>query len=116
MVEYLSNEVRAGLELARKKNMHKKARLNVKADGVKYPILKSWDGGFSLEREISENLRGLVDIYDGTKHLFQALIVDSQEEGPLRSFEFKFTNVANDKAPLDYDRPDDAPIGYIPHY
>lgn len=116
MSDYLPKEVREGLALARKKAQRKKARLRVRVGDETYPILRMWPDGFALDRDDTDHLRGLVDVYDGSRHLYRALIVAAREEGQEMSFDFKRATVAADKAPLDYDRPDDAPIGYLPSH
>ncbi|WP_439103725.1 hypothetical protein [Celeribacter marinus] len=114
MSEYFSKEVREGLELARKAGLKKRSRLRVRAGEATYPVLRMWDTGFALDSDDTAHLRGLVDVFDGTKHLYQALIVASQFEDHEVQFEFKRSTAAADKAPLDYDRPDDAPIALLP--
>jgi hypothetical protein len=59
-------------------------------------------------------LRGLVDVYDGSRHVFQCLIMASSEENGQRVYEFKRSTAVRDTAPLDYWRDDDAPVGYLP--
>ena len=116
MIDFLPREVREGLEIARKKALRSKARLRVRVGAEAFPILKMWDEGFALDRANTDHLRGLVDIYDGSKHLYQVLIVATQDEENLRSFDFKRVTAALDKAPLDYVKRDDAPVGYLPLY
>ncbi|WP_212523748.1 hypothetical protein [Actibacterium sp. MT2.3-13A] len=113
MPEFLPKEVREGLERARKAALRKKSRLRVHAGDEIYPVLRFWEDGFALEAERAPHLRGLVDIYEGSRHLYQALIVTSSEEAGERRFEFKRNTAAADRAPLDYDRPDDAPVALL---
>ncbi|WP_417258253.1 hypothetical protein [Celeribacter sp.] len=113
MSAYLSKEVREGLEMARKASLKKQSRLRVQAGDETFRVLRMWDGGFALDRDDADHLRGLVDLYDGAKHLYQALIVASEDDGHEMQFEYKRSTVATDKAPLDYDRPDDAPIALL---
>lgn len=114
--DFLPKEVREGLELARKRDLKRRARLRVRTgDGV-YPILRLWDAGFTVERESADQLRGFVDIYDGARHLYQALIVASQDDGFAMSFDFKRFTVATDRPALDYDQPDDAPVALLPRH
>lgn len=114
MTDVLPKEVLEGLELARKRDLKKRSRLRVKVGDATYPILRTWDNGFALDRDNADHLRGLVDVFDGAKHLYQALIVASQEEDHEMSFEFKRATCATDRPPLDYDRPDDAPVALLP--
>lgn len=112
--DFLPKEVREGLEVARKRDLMRRSRLRVRAGGALYPIVRLWDEGFAVERENAEYLRGHVDIYDGARHLYQALIVASQDDGFEMSFDFKRSTAATDRPPLDYDLPDDAPVALLP--
>jgi len=113
MSEFLPKEVREGLEKARKAAFRKKNRLRIRANGETFPVLRFWSTGFALETETAPHLRGLVDVYDGARHLYQALIVASSEEDGEVVFEFKRVTVALDKAPLDFYRAPDAPIALL---
>ncbi|MEM1101774.1 MAG: hypothetical protein AAGH73_09630 [Pseudomonadota bacterium] len=101
---YLSDEVRAGLEAARAKKAKRRSRLRVEAGNAYFPVLRLWDDGFAVDRDDAQGLRGLVDLYDGPRHLYQALIVTTSELGGERVFEFKRNTSAADAAPLDYAR------------
>lgn len=113
MSDFLPKEVREGLELARKRDLKRRSRLRVRVGDDTYPILRSWESGFALDRDNADHLRGLVDVYDGARHLYQALIVASQDDGHEMTFEFKRATPATDRPPLDYDRPDDAPVALL---
>lgn len=113
MTDYLPKEVRDGLELARKAELYKNARLRVLVDDTLYPIRRMWEGGFSLDVEDVPHLRGLVDIYDGSRHMYQCLIVASSEDTGEMIFEFKRHTAVQDKVPLDFYRDENAPIALI---
>lgn len=116
MSEYLPKEVREGLELARKAALKRRARLRVQVGDRTYPVLRLWDNGFALDHSDADHLRGLVDIYDGTRHLYQALIVASQDDGHEFTFDFKRSTPATDRPALDYERADDAPVALLPRH
>jgi hypothetical protein len=113
MSEYLPMEVRAGLELARKANRRKKSRLKVRVGDQSFIILRHWDEGFALDKEDAPHLRGLVDLYDGARHLSQCLIVASSEEEEEMIYEYKWATPASDRAPLDYIRDESTPVALI---
>jgi hypothetical protein len=113
MTEFLPREVREGLELARKRDLRRKSRLRVRVGDAVFPILRFREDGFSLDVENAPHLRGHVDIFDGARHLYQALIVASEIEGAEMSYEFKRSTAATDRAALDYPRDDAAPSGLI---
>lgn len=113
MSEFLPKEVREGLENARKQSLKKRSRLRVKVGGHDFTILRYWDEGFSLDIEDAPHLRGLVDVYDGARHVSQCLIVASEEDGTEMVYEFKRETAAHDQVPLDYERDANAPIALI---
>ncbi|SMX22906.1 hypothetical protein [Boseongicola aestuarii] len=113
MSEYLPKEVREGLEAARKRNRAKKSRLRVRVGDQTFTILRYWDEGFALDAEDAPQLRGLVDVYDGARHMSQCLIVASEEDAGEMVYEFKRETIAADQAPLDYERSEFAPVALI---
>ena len=78
-----------------------------------YPVLRFWEEGFSLNPENAPKLRGLVDLYDGSRHLYQCLIVASDLENGQMVYEFKRNTSVEDKAPLDFARDENAPIALL---
>ena len=114
MTTYLPKEVREGLEQARKRDLKKTSRLRVAVGDEVYPVLEFRESGFTLDIENAPKLRGLVDLYDGGRHLYQCLIVASEEEeGAVMRYEFKRSTAAVDKAPLDFARDENAPIALL---
>jgi hypothetical protein len=113
VLEFLPEDVRNGLDAARKNQQRRKSRLRVCVKGETFPVLRMWGNGFSVARGVADHLRGFVDNYDGSRHLYQALIVATDENEFEMSFEFKRSTAALDGPPLDYDRPDDAPVALL---
>jgi hypothetical protein len=113
MSEYLPREVRAGLELARKANLKKKSRINVRVGDQTFVILRHWDRGFALDKEDAPHLRGLVDLYDGAQHLSRCLIVASSEDEGEMVYEYKRATPVSERAALDYHRDENAPVALI---
>lgn len=113
MSDFLPKEVREGLELARKRDLRKKSRLRVHAGDEIFPVLRYWESGFALDIENAPHLRGLVDLYDGARHIYQCLIVASQEDDGEMHYEFKRSTAAVDKAPLDFVLDENAPIALL---
>ncbi len=115
MLEYLPAYVREGLEAARKKDLKRKSRLRVQVGDEVYPVLRFWDNGFALDADFSPGkLRGLVDVYDGSRHVFQCLIIASGIDNGELVCDFKRATAVSDRAPLDYWRDGNAPVGYLP--
>lgn len=114
MLEFLSKEVREGLEAARKHQERRKSRLRVQVGEAVFPVLRSWQDGFALDGALSQNLRGLVDVYDGSRHVFQCLIVASVEENGEIICEFKRMTPVSDKPALDFWLDPVLPVGLLP--
>ena len=113
MLEFLPKEISEGLDAARLKDMKRKSRLRVQVGEAVFPVLRFWHDGFALESKLTPHLRGLVDVYDGARHIFQCLIVASTEEDGQLVCEFKRSTAVLDKAPLDYWRDESLPVGFL---
>ena len=109
----MPKEVRDWLDAARLAALKKSSRLRVLVGERFYPVLRLWRGGFAVETETTPGLRGLVDLYDGANHLYQCLIVASEEELGEMRYEFKRSTVVHDHAPLDFYRDPDGPVALI---
>ncbi|MEM7472473.1 MAG: hypothetical protein AAF340_14075 [Pseudomonadota bacterium] len=116
MSTFLSSEVRAGLERARKSALKRGSRLRVHVGEAIFPILRYEGNRFGVDAETAPQMRGLVDIYDGGRHLYQALIVTSRDEDGLRVYEFKRNTMAAEGPALDFVRDEDAPAGLLPSH
>jgi hypothetical protein len=113
MTTFLSKELHADLTRAQKDKKVKKSRLRVEFDGALVPVLKLWDNGFSMDIEHAPQLRGLVDIFDGSRHLSQCLIIASTEESGEIHFEFKRSTDVTDTPALDFVLPKDKPVALL---
>lgn len=117
MSTYVSREVQEGIDAARRAAKRAAARLRVKAGNDKvYPILRIWDSGFALDAEDAPALRGLVDIYDGARHLRQCLIIASAEAGGEVICDFKRATETMDQPPRDFVVDPTAPVALIPRH
>ena len=99
---FLSKGVLAGIEAAQKTSLKKKNRLRVKFNKNYFPVMRLTKNGFSVEAEMAPMIRGLVDLYDGDRHLKQCLIVASKEENGLVYFDFKREAATQTSAPKDF--------------
>ena len=113
MLEILPKEVREGLEAARKKDLKTRSRLRIRVNEEVFPVLKFWETGFALDAERAPHLRGLVDLYDGSRHLYQCLIIASEEEDGQMKYDFKRKAEAHDRPPLDFAMEENAPVALI---
>lgn len=113
MTSFLPRDVIEGLEVARKLARGKNSRFRVHAGDRILPLSRVWNDGFALEQGAGTGLRGLVDVYDGTRHLWRCLIVASEDDGHETKFEFKRATAASERAPLDFWQGENAPVGLI---
>ena len=114
MLEFFSKDLRDGLANAQLHRARKKSRLKVQVGTQTYPLLRFWQGGLTIEAQHTQHLRGLVDVYDGARHIFQCLIVASEVDGDELICSFKRATAVLDRAALDYERNENAPVGYLP--
>ncbi|WP_436398176.1 hypothetical protein [Roseobacter sp. S98] len=112
METVFSREIQAGLDKARKDARKKSSRLRVDAGGEKTRVLRMWKTGFATEAD-APALRGFVDLYDGSIHMFQCLIVAAEEVPGEMLYEFKRATAVADRAALDFELPEDAPVALI---
>lgn len=113
MGTFLSRDVQQGLDRARTDDLKRKSSFRVKFDSEVYPILKLWETGFVVSAEGVPHMRGLVDVFNGATHVYQCLIVASEEEHGEVHFEFKRNTVALDRAPLDFEQRQNAPVALL---
>ncbi|MBE1285885.1 MAG: hypothetical protein GJ676_21405 [Rhodobacteraceae bacterium] len=113
MTTYVPKDVQDGLEAARIAGLKKASRLRVLAGDDFYPVLRMWKTGFTVPLDTTPKLRGLVDVYEAGRHLYQCLIVASEAESGEMRYEFKRNTLAADAAPLDFYRDPEAPIALL---
>jgi len=114
MTSFLPKDILDGLDAARRLARSRRSRMRVRMGERTYPVLRFWDGGLALAAEDAPKLRGLVDVYDGARHLAQCLIVASGQEGDEMVYEFKRATMAAERPPVDFARSDEAPAGLLP--
>lgn len=113
MTTFLSQELREGLAAAQRLAQKRNSRLRLDVDGRLYPVLRAWEGGFAMDLDDAPHLRGLVDLYEGGRHLSQCLIIASEARGDEMWFDFKRSTRVTDRAPLDFARDEMAPVALI---
>lgn len=112
METLFSKEIQSGLDQARFEALKKSSRLRVSVGGEVKPVLRMWKKGFAMEAT-APALRGFVDLYDGSIHLFQCLIVTSEEEAGERRYEFKRATAVAENPAVDFERLENAPVALI---
>ena len=113
MTTYLPPEVQEGLDAARRRAERRSHRLRVEVEGTPYRILRAWPGGFAVEAEHAPHLRGLVDLFEGARHLSQCLIVAASEEAGEMQYEFKRLTAVASAAARDFVADAEPPAGLI---
>lgn len=113
MTTFVPKEVQAGLDSARLAALKSASRLRLNVDGKTYPVLRMWKTGFSVHCGSTPRLRGFVDLYDGSIHLFQCLIVASQDDTGEMCYEFKRLTAVSSTAALDFERDVNAPVALL---
>lgn len=114
MSEYLPEAVRRELAAAQTRARRNRATRVVHVGDEAYPILEMTEEGFSVEAQTAPRLRGFIDIYDGPRHLYQALIVASEEVGDLMRYEFKRNTAAASRPPVDFEIPEGGATALLP--
>jgi len=111
---YLPKDIQDGLDTARKTAGRQRPNLRAQmADGSWQQVVRTWDGGFSLDRAKAGQIRGLIDLYDGARHVSRCLIVASSQQAGEMQFEYKRITQAWGTQPLDFVRRADAPRALI---
>lgn len=113
MTTFVSPDVQRGIDTARKSSFSKRSRLRLHVGDAVIPIVSLNAENFSVDADHAPHMRGLVDIFDGARHLAQALIVTSHEENGLRVFEIKRSTKAAQAPAIDYWVSPDAPKGLL---
>jgi hypothetical protein len=114
MLEFLPQDLRDGLDAARARENRRKSRLRLQVGEAVFPVLRLWDDGLALDATLTPHLRGHVDVYDGARHVMQCLIIASTVENGVLMCDFKRSTVVADRAPLDFWKDENAPVGFLP--
>ncbi len=113
MSDMLPAEVLKALDDARRARARRRNRLRVEIAGQQMQVLRLWPSGFAVREGDAPRLRGLVDLYDGARHISQCLIVaSSAEDGEIR-YEFKRATPVTDRAPQDFAPDEPGPAGLL---
>nr|WP_309503163.1 hypothetical protein [uncultured Roseovarius sp.] len=113
MTTHLPADVQAGLDAARNAALLKSQRLRIVADDTSYRVRRIWADGFSVAADDAPPPRGLVELYDGPRHLAHCLIMASGAEDGEIFFDFKQRSDVSGGQPLDFVRAPDAPVALI---
>ncbi len=102
MLEHLPQELSEALARDRRRGRSPRRRLNLRVGEAVVPLLWLGANGFAIAAERGLVLRGLVDVYDGPRHLFQGLIMASAEADGVILYEFKRMSPAREAPPRDF--------------
>jgi hypothetical protein len=109
MIEELPEEIRSALAAASRGGARRGEReglaLRLEAGGRSLPVLRIWQGGLAVPAEAAAQLRGHVDLWDGSRHLLHGLIVAAQVAGDEVICAFKRAGPPATTPPRDYSDP-----------
>lgn len=115
MLELLPKELREGLVLARTRKARRN-RLRVQLGEAVFPVVQMTADTIVLDAGLSPRLRGVIDVFEGARHVLQGLVVASRQEDGLLVCSFKRRNTVRDTPALDYERDENAPAGLLPRF
>ncbi|MEP5760832.1 MAG: hypothetical protein ABJ327_16280 [Litoreibacter sp.] len=113
MSTYMSQDVLQSLQKADLKKAKSKSRMRVRTGDAIFPILRFSKDRFSLSVDEAPKLRGYVDILDGARLKWRALIIASEQENDEIIFEFKRSTTVAKGPALDFEKDTKAPVGYL---
>lgn len=116
MSSFLSQSVQDELVLAQKLARRRKATRAVHVGDEAYPIYEMTGAGFAVDADDAPRLRGFIDIFEGSRHLYQALIVASAQDGDVMRYEFKRNTATATQPPADFEREVPATAGLLPSF
>ena len=90
-----------------------KAALFVVSDGTRFAVLERWRGGFSTSGDIPQLARGVVDLFEGRKHLSHGLAYLESVKGDTRIYAFKTMQDPTLMPPVDHVRQVPVPAGLL---
>lgn len=109
-----SKELNDALDAARRVATQKSSRLKVMAGDKVFALDRMWKTGFAIDLANAPRLRGRVDVFEGTEHLFQCLIVANHEEQGKMCYDFKRATPVATGAALDFVKEPMADVPRLP--
>lgn len=113
MDNFLSSDILSGLSKARAKPKDRRNRLRLRVGDEEFRVIEAWKGGFSVARKDCPNLRGFVELFDGSRHLASCLVICAQQDADVMRYEYKRVTRAADETPKDFVVDIAAPAGLI---
>ena len=112
-MDTLPESIATELRAAQKKAARRKNRLRVEANGLSLPVVRMLPEGFVVDQGAEKRLRGLVDLYDGSRLVSQCLIVAASQDGDLMRYDFKRNTTVTDRPAPDFVRDENAPVALL---
>ncbi|QUS36508.1 hypothetical protein [Falsirhodobacter algicola] len=116
MLEYLPDDLREEMRQAAIRKRRRGSRLHIQLGPDVFPLTRLWDRGLSIEAARLTHLRGVVDLFDGPRHIGHCLIVASVIDGDELVCEFKSFQPICDGPPVDFERTAEPVAGFLPAY
>ncbi len=104
----------AALQLRPNGKITKKHRLRLRSAGREIDIVDAWADGFSIRVSGPQPGRGIVDLFDGARHIRHGLIYQTGTVGDRRIYAFKTAQDPRMAQPADFARAADGPVALIP--
>ncbi|MEM8788343.1 MAG: hypothetical protein AAGE76_08770 [Pseudomonadota bacterium] len=77
-------------------------------------MAKLWPGGFSVDRDQPQLMRGFIDLFDGARHIRHGLVYQIGQDAAYVSYAFKTTRDPRLAQPADFARAPAVPVGLLP--
>lgn len=110
-MDVLRNDIAAALGARAVKA--RRTRFQMRSGADAHDIRELRDDGFTLTADEPPLVRGHVDIFEADDRIARGLIYCTGSEGGVVTYAFKRNTADLPPAPVDWARPDDAPVALI---
>ena len=97
----------------RRRNGVSRPRLRLKSAGRTIDVVEAWADGFSIDSNGPQPQRGIVDLFDGARHIRHGLIYQTGADEAHVTFAFKSAHDPRMAQPCDFARAEDGPVALI---
>ncbi len=114
MTGFLPRELREELRRAQERARSVRRRLTLRAGPTRLPLLAFDRQGLEVAESAPPLGRGRVEILEGGRLLYTALVVLAGSGDGRRRYEFKWLEPAHARPPADHAGAEDAPAAFLP--
>jgi len=112
---YPTSDISAEHPHKRRVKPKRKQRLRIQSGTRTIDIVNAWDGGFALSRSGPQPKRGVVDLFNGARHIRHGLVYQTGATEELVLYTFKLAQDPRMAQPADFERAPDGPVALIPN-